>query len=109
MNVKAEEETLADYKRLLEKFKKDYADTQASINKTETEIKDTNRQIANIKQEMIDMVAEVGVLKEDIASYKEQIEEKELQTKNVIKSISAGVRQRQLSAVVKRETAQIYS
>ena len=37
MNVKAEEETLADYKRLLEKFKKDYADTQASINKTETE------------------------------------------------------------------------
>lgn len=84
INVRAEEETLADYKRLLDKFKKDYADTQASINKTEGEIKNTNKQIANIKQEMIDMAAEVGVLKEDIASYKEQIEEKKLQTKKLV-------------------------
>lgn len=84
INVNAENETLADYKKLLEKYKNDYANTQASINKTENEIKSANQQIANIKQEMIDMAAEISVLREDVTSYKEEIEKKELQTKKLV-------------------------
>jgi len=84
INVNAENETLADYKKLLEKYKKDYADTQASINKTQNEIDSANEQIADIKKEMIDMAAEISVLKEDITSYKEEIEEKELETKKLV-------------------------
>lgn len=84
LSVKAENETLADYKALLQKYKDEYAQTQSSINKTQKEIESTNTEIANIKQEMIDMASEIGILKEDIATYKEEIEEKELQTKKLV-------------------------
>lgn len=82
INTKAE--TLADYRKLLKKYQEEYAQSQAAINKTEAEIKATNKEIEGIKAEMIDMSAEIGILQQDIISYKEEIEKKKLQTKKLL-------------------------
>ncbi|MEG1597305.1 MAG: peptidoglycan DD-metalloendopeptidase family protein [Bacilli bacterium] len=81
INVKAE--TLQDYINFLEKYKKDAANNQSNINKTDNEIKQIKIEINDIKNEVIKMGKEIEKLRQEIVKYNEEIKDKSLKTKQL--------------------------
>lgn len=81
--IKANAETLKDYKDLLNKYEQEQKQNQSEINKTENAIASSKAQIETIKKEIQDMASEVEKMEEEVIESNNLIKEKSLETKQL--------------------------
>ncbi|MBO5376285.1 MAG: peptidoglycan DD-metalloendopeptidase family protein [Bacilli bacterium] len=82
--IQADAITLGEYEAKLEKYKKDAYDNKTAINKTESEINSANKEINNLKNELLQLGNEIKELTNEIDDYKKKIEEKLIQSRQVL-------------------------